>query len=62
MNSIKVCLDRFSYYSKPEGNAIAQISERIARQPIRITAENIRGFVGDVGLDGYTFCYNGLIN
>lgn len=56
MNSIRVCLDRVSYYSKPEGNAIAQISERIARKSIRLTEDNIRGFVGDVGLDGHTFC------
>lgn len=56
MNSIRVCLDRVSYYSKPEGKAIAQISDRIARQTIRLTADNIRGFVGDVGLDGHTFC------
>ncbi|SFM36262.1 DEAD/DEAH box helicase family protein [Pelosinus propionicus] len=56
MNIIRVCLDRVSYYSKPEGKAIAQISDRIARQTIPLTAENIRGFVGDVGLDGHTFC------
>lgn len=56
MNSIRVCLDRVSYYSKPEGKAIAQISDRIARQTIPLTSENIRGFVGDVGLDGHTFC------
>lgn len=56
MNSVKVCLDRASYYSKPEGNAIALISERIARQPIRLTEDNISGFVGDVGLNGHTFC------
>ena len=56
MNSIRVCLDRVSYYSKPEGKAIAQISDRIAQQTIPLTSETMRGFVGDVGLDGHTFC------
>ena len=56
MNSIRVCLDRISYYSKPEGKAIAQISDRIAQQTISLTSETMRGFAGDVGLDGHTFC------
>ena len=56
MNSIRVCLDRISYYSKLEGKAIAQISDRIAQQTIPLTSETMRGFVGDVGLDGHTFC------
>lgn len=56
MNNVKLCLDGTSYYSKPTGDRIAQISNRIGRQTIRLDSENIRGFVGDVGLDGHTFC------
>lgn len=56
MNEIKVCLDSARCYSKPEGDMIIKISDRIGRQTKLLDSENIKGFVGDVGLDGHTFC------
>lgn len=56
MDRIKVNLDSVSYYSKPKGNTIAGISNRIGSETIRLDSENIRRFAGDVGLDGHTFC------
>ena len=56
MNNVRVSFDSVSYYAKPKGNAVAQISSRIGSQTKSLNSDNIRGFIGDVGLDGHTFC------
>jgi hypothetical protein len=48
MNTIKVGLDKIGYYPKTDvGNAVGQISNRIAKKIKHINQDNIQGFVGE---------------
>jgi len=53
--TFKVNLDYKSYDSKPKDGEVGGLSKRIGRHPKQLDSEKIRGFVGDVGLDGRTF-------
>lgn len=56
MNTIKVSMDRESFWSKPAGQKIAKISERIAKNPKTLNLHEIKEFVDSISIDGCTFC------
>jgi hypothetical protein len=56
MQHVKLCLDYKDYSQKPKDIETAQIAARIATRTFHLNSENIKKLIGDVSLDGHTFC------